>query len=162
MKTWQIRLWALKNVFLLWLVGPKVLEVNERRCEVVIPLNWKTKNHLRSMYFGALCIGADVAGGLIAFHLMQQQKAHVSFVFKDIQASFLERPEGDVHLSCEDGAVITQLMQRTLASGEREEATVHVTARVPKKLGQEPVATFALTLSLKKSATSAPAPRKES
>jgi len=151
MKTWQIRLWALKNVFLLWLVGPKVLEVNERRCEVVIPLNWKTKNHLRSMYFGALCIGADVAGGLIAFHLMQQKKARVAFVFKDIQASFLKRPEDDVHFSCEDGALITELMERTLASGEREEATVHVTARVPKKLGDEPVATFALTLSLKKS-----------
>jgi acyl-coenzyme A thioesterase PaaI-like protein len=154
MTTWQIRLWALKNVFLLWFVGPKVLEVNERRCEVVIPLNWKTKNHLRSMYFGALCIGADVAGGLIAFHLMQQQKARVAFVFKDIQASFLKRPEGDVHFSCEDGAAITELMRRTMASGEREETTVHVTARVPGKLGDEPVATFALTLSLKKSPTS--------
>jgi len=91
-----------------------------------------------------------VAGGLIAFHLMQTQKARVSFVFKDVAASFLKRPEGDVHFSCEDGPLIQELMRRTLATGEREEATVHVTARVPSKLGDEPVATFTLTLSLKK------------
>jgi acyl-coenzyme A thioesterase PaaI-like protein len=150
MNTWQVRLWALMNVRMIFFVGPKILEVNERRCEVKVPLNWKTRNHLRSMYFGALCVGADVAGGLIAFHLMQTQKARISFVFKDVAATFLKRPEGDVHFSCEDGPLIQELMRRTLASGEREEATVHVTARVPSKLGDEPVATFTLTLSLKK------------
>lgn len=151
MNTWQVRLWSLKNVFLLYFVQPRVLEINERRCEVRVPLTWRTKNHLGSMYFGALCIGADVAGGLIAFHLMQQLKARVSFVFKDVKAEFLKRPEADVHFSCEDGERIQDLMRRTLASGEREEAQVRVTARCPSKLGDEPVATFALTLSLKKS-----------
>jgi hypothetical protein len=41
-------------------------------------------------------------------------------------------------------------MRRTLESGEREEATVHVVATVPSKLGDEPVARFELTLSLKR------------
>ncbi len=148
--TLGMRLWALKNVFLLYFVKPTVLEVNERRCEVRIPLNWRTRNHLKSMYFGALCIGADIAGGLIAFNLMEQRKAKVAFVFKDLRAEFLKRPEDDVHFSCEDGPVVQELMQRTLETGERQEATVHVTARVPKKLGDEPVATFELTLSLKR------------
>ena len=146
-----VRLWALRNVFLLYFTKPSVLEVNERRCEVRIPLNWRTKNHLKSMYFGALCIGADVAGGLIAFHLMRQKKLGFSFVFKDVRAEFLKRPEDDVHFSCEDGELVQQLVARAQASGEREETTVRVTARVPKKLGDEPVAQFEMTLSVKKS-----------
>ena len=145
-----VRLWALRNVFLLYFTKPSVLEVNERRCEVRIPLNWRTSNHLKSMYFGALCIGADIAGGLIAFHLMRQLKAQVSFVFKDVKAEFLKRPEADVHFTCEDGPVIQELMRRTIESGERQEAIVHVVATVPKKLGDEPVAKFELTLSLKR------------
>jgi len=149
-ETLAVRLWALKNVFLLYFVKPSIIEVSERRCEVRIPLNWRTRNHLKSMYFGALCMGADIAGGLIAFHLMRKAKAKVSFVFKDVRGEFLKRPEGDVHFSCEDGALIGELMQRTLATGEREEAKVEVVARVPKKLGDEPVARFELTLSLKK------------
>lgn len=149
-QTFGVRMWALKNVFLLWLASPTVLEVNERRCVVRIPLNWKTKNHLGSMYFGALCIGADVSGGLIAFQFMQQQKVKLSFVFKDVKASFLKRPEDDVIFTCEDGASIQETFTRAIETGERQESTVHIVATCPQKLGEEPVATFELTLSLKK------------
>lgn len=149
-ETAKVRAWALRYVFLLYFVKPTVLEVSEERCEVVIPLNWRTRNHLKSMYFGALCIGADVSGGLIAFFLSSRMKAKISFVFKDLKADFLKRAEDDVHFSCEDGAAIRDLMQRTMESGERQEALVHVTARVPRKMGDEPVAKFELTLSIKK------------
>lgn len=149
-QTLGVRLWALKNVFLIWVASPTIIEVNERRCIVRVPLTWKTKNHLGSMYFGALCIGADVAGGLIAFHLMQQQKVKLSFVFKDVKASFLKRPESDVYFTCNDGASIQETVTRAIETGERQESTVHVVATCPKKLGDEPVATFELTLSLKK------------
>jgi len=149
-ETLGVRAWAFKNVFLLWFVKPIVIHVSEERCEVRVPLNWRTKNHLKSMYFGALCIGADVAGGLIAFHLMRKRKLRFAFVFKEIRAEFLKRPEEDVHFTCEDGAVVQALVARAEASGEREETTVHVVARVPKKLGDEPVARFEMTLSVKK------------
>jgi acyl-coenzyme A thioesterase PaaI-like protein len=148
--TAKVRAWALRYVFLLYFVKPRILEVNENRCEVVLPLNWRTRNHLRSMYFGALCIGADVSGGLIAFHLASKQKAKISFVFKDMKADFLKRAEDDVHFVCADGALIQELVRRAMESGERQEATVHVTATVPRKMGETPVATFALTLSIKK------------
>ena len=149
-QTLGVRLWALKNVFLIWVASPTIVEVSDRRCVVRIPLSWRTKNHLGSMYFGALCIGADVAGGLIAFHLMQQQKVRLSFVFKDVKASFLKRPEADVMFTCEDGEAIQETVRRAIESGERQESTVRVVATCPKKLGDEPVATFELTLSLKK------------
>jgi acyl-coenzyme A thioesterase PaaI-like protein len=148
-ETLMVRAWAFRHVFLLYFTKPSVLEVNENRCVIRIPLNWRTRNHLRSMYFGALCIGADLAGGMIAFHLMQTRKLRVSFVFKDVKAEFLKRPEADVHFTCEDGALIQELLRRTLETGERQDATVNVVATVPKKLGDEPVARFALTLSLK-------------
>lgn len=149
-QTAKVRAWALRYVFLLYFVKPRILEVSADRCEVVIPLNWRTRNHLRSMYVGTLCIGADVAGGLISFFLATEQKAKILFVFKDLKADFLKRAEDDVHFSCEDGPVIQDLVKRTLETGERQEATVHVTARVPCKLGDEPVATFEMTLSLKR------------
>lgn len=149
-ETLGVRAWALKNVYLLWFIRPSIVAIDENRCVVRIPLSWRTRNHLRSMYFGALCMGADVAGGLIAFHLMRQRKVSVSFVFKDVRAEFLKRPEGDVHFTCDDGAVIQELMRRTIESGERQEAKVRVVATVPEKLGDEPVANFELTLSLKK------------
>ncbi|HUP44788.1 MAG TPA: DUF4442 domain-containing protein [Thermoanaerobaculia bacterium] len=154
MNTFEVRLWSLRNVFLLWLVRPKVLELTEDRCVIRVPLNWITRRRdIHAMYLGVLCMGADVAAGLIGFDLLRRRKARVSFIFKDIKGEFLKRAEGDVQFTNDDGPLIRSLVERALASGEREEATVHVTATVPKKLGDEPVARFELTLSVKKQAS---------
>jgi len=145
-----VRLWALRNVFLLYFVKPRVLEVNEQRCVVRIPLNWRTKNHLNSMYVGTLCIGADVAGGLISFDLMQKRGVKLAFVFKDMHCEFVKRADGDVHFTNVDGAAIVDMVDRAIATGERAETIVHVIATVPSKYGDEPVAKFEMTLSVKK------------
>ena len=149
--TMTVRLWALRNVFLLWLIGPHIIEINDRRCEMVVPLNWRTRRRdIHAMYLGTLCMGADIAGGLIAFQIMTRSKDRLSFVFKDIHGEFFKRAEDDVHFSCDEGANIVALVERALASGAREETTVNVVARVPKKLGEEAVGRFAMTLSVKK------------
>jgi hypothetical protein len=151
MTTLQVRLWSFVNVFMLWLAAPKVVELNERRCVIRIPLNWRTRRRdIHAMYLGVLCMGGDVAAGLIAFDLVAKKKVNVNFIFKDIKAEFLKRAEGDVFFTNEDGPVVQELVQRALASEERQEATVRVTATVPDKLGDEPVARFELTLSIKK------------
>lgn len=149
--TTMVRLWSLQNVFLLWLTRLSILELTNDRCVVRIPLNWITRRRdIHAMYLGTLCMGADVAAGLISFKLAQERKERVNFIFKDIKGEFLKRAEGDVHFTNNDGGLIQDLVRRALASGVREEATVHVTATVPKKLGDEPVARFELTLSVKK------------
>jgi hypothetical protein len=149
--TMTVRLWALRNVFLLWLIKPRILEVNDQRCEMVVPLSWRTRRRdIHAMYLGTLCMGADIAGGLIAFQIMMRSKERLSFVFKDIRGEFFKRAEDDVHFACEDGALIQQMVARARESGDRQEAQVRVVARVPKKLGDEPVAQFELTLSVKK------------
>ncbi len=149
-ETLWVRAWSLRNVFLLWFVHPSIVELNEDRCEVVIPLNWRTRRRdIAAMYLGVLVMGADVAGGLIAFNLIGRSKERVSFLFKDVTGEFLKRAEDDVHFVCEDGGAIRALMQLAKTSGERQQATVRVVATVPSKLGSEPVARFALTLSVK-------------
>jgi hypothetical protein len=148
-ETLWVRGWALRNVFLLWLVRPSIVELSDDRCEVVIPLTWRTRRRdIHAMYLGVLVMGADVAGGLIAFNLIARSKRNVSFLFKDVKGEFLKRAEDDVHFVCEDGALIRDMVGRAMSTGERQEATVQVTATVPTKL-QEPVARFALTLSVK-------------
>jgi hypothetical protein len=150
-ETLWVRGWAFRNVFLLWFVRPSILELSDDRCEVVIPLNWRTRRHdIHAMYLGVLVMGADVAGGLIAFNLITRSRRPVSFLFKDVHGEFMKRAEDDVHFVCEEGGAIRDLVGRAIATGEREELTVHVTATVPTKLGVEPVAKFELTLSVKK------------
>ncbi|MGN6185343.1 MAG: DUF4442 domain-containing protein [Thermoanaerobaculia bacterium] len=149
--TTMVRLWSLQNVFLLWLVRPKIHVLNADQCIVRVPLNWITRRKdIRAMYLGTLCMGADVAAGLIAFQSVAEKKQRINFIFKDMKAEFLKRAEGEVWFTNNDGPLIQELIRRALESGEREEATVHVTATVPEKLGEEAVARFELTLSIRK------------
>ena len=102
------------------------------------------------MYFGALCIGADAAGGFIAARALQKVKnGKGSLIFKDFQAKFLKRPEGRTLFTCKDGLAIKEAVIRAEESLERVEIPVTIIATVPEKSGDEPVAEFVLTLSLK-------------
>ncbi len=145
-----LRGWSLLNVPLIYACSPSVVELNDNRCVVKIPLSRKTRNHLKSMYFGTLCIGADVAGGLMAMRLIQKNNPNISLVFKDVKADFLKRPTANVYFTCSDGPAITDLVARAEKSGERENLPVKITATCPSVDPNEPVAEFVLTLSIKK------------
>jgi len=148
--TWSLRLFAWGRIPLIALVRPRLLAIDSECCVVRLPLNWLTRNHLRSMYFGALSIGADVAGGLIVMNLIRSRHSRVTFLFKDFEARFFKRAEGAVVFTCTDGRKLATLLDRAEHSGNREEDRVTVIATVPEKLGDEPVATFKLTISMKK------------
>lgn len=149
-ETLLLRAFGWMKIPVLGFCSPSVVELDDERCVVKVPLNWRTRNHLGSMYFGVLAVGADCAGGLLAMRLIKAQGSRVSLVFKDFKAEFLKRPEGPVHFTSTEGKGVAELVQRALVSGERENMTVHVVATVPNLSGDEPVARFELTLSLKR------------
>jgi len=145
----QLQALAVLKIPVLAFLTPRVLALGEPRCEIKIPLSRRAKNHLGSMYFAALAAGADAACGLLAWKLIDDSGRKVSLIFKDFHADYLKRADGDVHFICEEGALIKELVAKTIQSGERENLTVNVRATVPSKYGDEPVALFKLTLSLK-------------
>ena len=148
--TLAVQLFGLTKIPLILFVSPSVIQVSSEHTEIKINLNRRTRNHLKSMYFGCLAIGADLAGGLLCMKLLKQKNLKASFVFKDMKAEFLKRADGDVHFVCKSGRDVESLIDRVSQSPDRQECPVVIEALVPKKYGQEPVATFVLTLSVKK------------
>lgn len=148
-ETLSLRWFGLTQIPVLFYFGVSVTEISKERMVVRIPLRRRTKNHLGSMYFGALCAGADCAAGAFAMHLIKQQSKHVSLVFKDFRAEFLKRAEGDVDFSCAQGKEIAELVAQAVASDERVDRQLDVVATVPS-LSAEPVARFKLTISLRR------------
>jgi hypothetical protein len=149
-ETLKVRAFGFAKIPLIWFVNPTVIAVGEDRTEVVIKLNRRTQNHLKSMYFGTLAIGADLAGGILFMKLMKDKKLKASFVFKDMDAKFLKRADGDVHFVCDTGQAVSKLVDDVIASPERQETVVEIKALVPTKYKDDPVAIFRLTLSVKR------------
>jgi acyl-coenzyme A thioesterase PaaI-like protein len=143
-----IRLFGFTKVPMIWYCRPKVIEHTDEKIEIKIPLRRRTKNHLGSMYFGVLAVGADITGGFLAMDPIQESGRKIALIFKDFKADFLKRPEGDVHFMCNDGAAIKELVDKAANSTERFNYKLNIDAVVPS-ISSEVVAKFELTLSLK-------------
>ena len=127
-------------------VSPSLIELTDEKATVKIKLRRRTKNHLRSMYFGALAIGADLVGGIHAFYYAEKTNAKISFAFKDLKADFLMRAESDVLFTTKDGLIIQEAMQKALSENTRINQPVTIKAF---NTSGEKVAEFVVTASFK-------------
>ena len=144
-----IKYFGITKVPLIFFCRPKVVDISKNSVTLKIPLIRRTKNHVGSMYIGALCVGADLSSALLSLRLVDKSKMKVVPIFKDMKADFIKRAEGDVHFICNEGEKINAMIAKAISQKNRINESINVTAFVPEKLGDVPVAKFSLTLSLK-------------
>lgn len=148
-RTLKLWLFTFFNIPLIMWLRPRIMEQDIQRCTIMIKLFRRSKNHVRSMYFAAICTGADLAPGLLAMEAIKQQKTKCSFVFKDITGSFLKRVEANAYFTCNDGQLITDTVKKAVATKERQNVTLNIVVTTPDISGNEPMAEFKLTISIK-------------
>jgi hypothetical protein len=143
---WQIFLLGKFKIPLIGFTKPQLLTLNDETANVKIKLKRRTKNHLNSMYFGALAVGADVAGGVHAFYFAEKHNLKVSFAFKGMNAEFIKRAESDCIFSCKDGKKVEAAILQSKETGERINETTFVEVFNQEN---EQVALFEMIVSVK-------------
>jgi acyl-coenzyme A thioesterase PaaI-like protein len=143
---WLLRLMGWFKIPMIAYVAPRLEELDERSVVVRIKLRRRTKNHLNSMYFGALAVGADIAAGIHAFYFAEQYGGKVSFAFKSVNAQFLKRATSHINFVSNDGEIVRQAIDESQKTGERVNSLVRVEAINTEK---EVVATFDMEISVK-------------
>lgn len=144
-------LWKFSHfqVPLIGYLKPRLLTIDDQQVVIKLPLTRRSKNHLHSMYFGALAVGADLAGGLHGFYYADKSNANISLAFKSFQAQFLKRPESDVYFVCNQGEVVKAMIAESKQSGQRINKPLSIQAVINYGTAPEEVANFILELSLK-------------
>ena len=143
-----IRFFGFFKVPMIFYCRPKVIDINKESVTVKISLKRRTKNHVGSMYLGALSVGADITSAMLALQLIKESKRKIIPIFKDFHADYFKRAEGDVHFVCNEGHKIREIVKEVENSNKRINEKIVVNAYVPSDQ-KDPVATFTLTLSLK-------------
>lgn len=146
---------GLRYIPLIGFCSPKIRAMSQQHLVISMPHCWRTKNHLGSIYFGALAIGADLAGAFLVFSKARERGINANFAFKDVKGEFLKRPEAEVFFQSDDGALIDRIIDESMASGQRINQTVRIVVTCPSLHGDEPMARFELTLSVKATAKKA-------
>ena len=128
---------------------PRVVNVSDTEVVLSIPLNRRTRNHVGSMYIGAMTVGVDFVTGLTAMTIIKKSKKNIVLIFKDLKSSFIKRAEGETLFTCNHTKEIAAAVKKVVDSKQRVNIEVPIIATVPEKFGDEPVAEFTITLSMK-------------
>ncbi len=142
----KLFLLGLFKIPIIGFVHPKLQEISTTTSIVSVSLRRRTRNHLNSMYLGALVVGAEVAAGIFVFYWGEQLKQKYSFVFQAAASEYLKRADSKVRFVCNDGELLKELFRKSAESGERVSETVLVEAF---NVDNELVAKFQFTISLK-------------
>jgi acyl-coenzyme A thioesterase PaaI-like protein len=106
-------------------LGIRVEEVSETRSRSRLPLKWRTRNHVGSIYFGALMTVMEVTMGMFIFrHFpMGPYKALVNRVETD----FRSKAKGPVYAVCEPPEeVLASFREALRQSGDKAQGWVPV------------------------------------
>ena len=143
---WLLFLLGFVKIPMIRFTNPKLLAIDDNSVRVKIKLRRRTKNHLNSMYFGALSVGADIAGGIQVFYFSKKMDRKVSFAFKGMNAQFLKRAESDIVFESNEGQKIQKAMEKSLKEGSRINDSIMVEAKNDQG---EVVATFEMIVSVR-------------
>ncbi|MBL4862895.1 MAG: DUF4442 domain-containing protein [Crocinitomicaceae bacterium] len=125
---WKLFLLGAFKIPMIGFIRPRLVDLNDVEASIKIKLRRRSKNHLKSMYFGALSVGADVSAGLHAFYFAEKMGKKVSFAFKGMKVDFLMRAETDIMFTSQQGMLVEQAMLDSLKQGERVNRPIQVIA----------------------------------
>ncbi|MDX2359827.1 MAG: DUF4442 domain-containing protein [Crocinitomicaceae bacterium] len=143
---WKLFLLGVFKIPIIGFVRPKLLHIDDTSVEVLIRFRRRTKNHLNSMYFGTLAVGADIAAGIQAFYFTEQMGKKVSLAFKGMKGEFIKRAESDVTFKSNQGSIILSALAESKKNKSRVNVPIEVTAT---DKNNEVVAIFEMELSLR-------------
>ena len=143
---WKLFWLGIFKIPLLYFVRPKLISIDSNQVFVKINLSRRTKNHLNSMYFGALAVGADVAAGIHAFYFADKHNKKISFSFKSMKVEFIQRAETNITFFCGQGELIQKAFLESCNEKQRKNQLIEVSAF---DLNNELVAQFSMELSIK-------------
>ena len=150
-----LRAFSLIKIPLIAAVRPKIIELSKHKSIVRVKMGYVTRNHLNSMYFGALAIGAELSVGVKIFEKIQVDKAPVNFIFKDFDCRFHRRAQTDIDFCFLEPAKVDELVEKAIQSGDRVEMRFEGFALEKNKdplttPNEEKIMSYGLTLSVKK------------
>lgn len=142
-------LFGIVKVPMLFFTRPRIIQVNDAQSRILIPFKRRNRNHVGSIYIGALAIGTDICVGLLAMHHIRKINPKMVLIFKDLSCEFLKKALGPTEFVCLQGDEIASLVQKANETGQRQSQTFNGHA-ISKVNGEDVhVMNFTITLSVK-------------
>lgn len=98
--------------------GVRVKSISSEKCVVTVKHRWMNQNPFKSMYFAVQAMAAELTtGALVMYHIKESGK-NISMLVANNKGNFTKKATGRITFTCNDGHLIKEAIDRTIATKE--------------------------------------------
>ena len=101
-----------------WLCGVRAKSISETTCTVSVRHRWFNQNPFNSMYFAVQAMAAELSTGAMVIEQVRESGNKISMLVANNNASFTKKATGRITFVCNEGHLITDALEKTIATGE--------------------------------------------
>ncbi len=98
--------------------GVRVQAISSEQCIVTVKHRWFNQNPFKSIYFAVQAMAAELTSGALVMMQIKKSKRNISMLVANNNGNFSKKATGRITFTCNDGHLIQDAIQKTIATGE--------------------------------------------
>lgn len=101
-----------------WWCGVRLREIDKNRSVVTVTHRWINQNPFNSMFWAVQGMAAELSTGAMMIDQIEATGKKISMLVANNKANFSKKATGKITFTCEDGHLIKEALEKTIATGE--------------------------------------------
>jgi hypothetical protein len=98
--------------------GVRVKAITKEQCVVTVKHRWFNQNPFNSMYFAVQAMAAELTTGALVMMQIKNSGKKISMLVANNNGNFTKKATGRITFTCNEGYLISEAIERTIATGE--------------------------------------------
>ncbi|AZQ57765.1 DUF4442 domain-containing protein [Maribacter sp. MJ134] len=101
-----------------WWSGVRLRHLDEKKAIVTVKHKWFNQNPFKSMFWAVQGMAAELSTGAMMIDQIRESGKKISMLVANNNANFSKKATGRITFTCEDGHLIKDALDKTIATGE--------------------------------------------
>jgi hypothetical protein len=114
----KINLFNLLKLPAVYFTGVRVTSINQETCIVSVKHKWINQNPFKSLFWAVQGMAAELTTGAMVLMKIKDSGKSISMLVLNNNATFTKKATGRITFVCNDGHLIDDAIEKTIATGE--------------------------------------------
>ena len=101
-----------------WWCGVRLKYIDRQKTIVTVKHKWFNQNPIKSMFWAVQGMAAEFSTGTMVIDQIKESGKNISMLVANNSANFSKKARGKITFTCEDGHLIKDALDKTIATGE--------------------------------------------
>tara|TARA_R110002051_G_scaffold101002_2_gene171693 strand:- start:2128 stop:2583 length:456 start_codon:yes stop_codon:yes gene_type:complete len=101
-----------------WWSGVRLRHIDQEKAVATVTHRWFNQNPFNSMFWAVQGMAAELSTGAMVSDQIAASGKKISMLVANNNANFSKKATGKITFTCTDGALITEALLKTIATGE--------------------------------------------